>query len=133
MTDTEIQESMWIEESPDDHTNTTAWKFEQRKFSTHQYRLKSAVDAERAEVEKEAANMKHDIERMIQTNADMATEIIESDKTIAALAEALNGYAELYATDGDHSESIGESIHGAGCKALSDNAPRIAEAQENQK
>ncbi len=64
------------------------WK-EDAAGLTYPYILKSTVDAQRAELKEEAANMKHDIERMTQINADMATEIVESDKTKAALSFAL--------------------------------------------
>ena len=116
MTETDMPEEIWVNRNDTEKLlhGVTGYRTTTDKdispSNTTQYRLKSTVDAERA--------------------AD--------SKTIAALAKALEkariqflSYAISHANKGKNKKSRTNSEYMNICgKALADNAPRIAEAQE---
>lgn len=99
------------------------------------YRLKSTVDAEQAD-------MKHDIGRLYQTNTDLVNESEGYRKTIRQLAEALRGcvnmLVSIHAFGAEPSQDLPDSVvpiikrqsFKNAAKALTNNAPQIAEANQ---
>lgn len=132
MTD-EMPEEIWVYKIKDvdgeEYLHADDWK--SGVLKTTEYRLKSTEDTE-------IANMKHDIERMIQTNADLVNEITGSDKTIrelAAVLEKINNARHADNARGIIGKFVPDRTDAAidiGVKSLKDNAPRIIEAQEDK-